>query len=290
MTSSPTAATVAYPPHEVYVASERGAAELRRGMTRLSQLEIELLVRLDGASSLDRIHAGMAGVSEHDFADAVATLRERGLVKPAQTDTFAARLQADALRMAGAGAAANADSQLASLRAAGFFVGIARRPAAPRACAEGRQLTAVVVEDEPVLARFIKSYLALEGIEARVAANRAEVVAELRKPPVPDVILLDVQLPDADGFDILQKLRAHPAFRTTPVIMLTGQATRASVLRGIAAGADGYMTKPFEADALVKAVHTVLGLGAPAASQWGDPWVNRDCQQGASEHRRGWTQ
>ncbi|MDP1565218.1 MAG: response regulator, partial [Polaromonas sp.] len=119
-----------------------------------------------------------------------------------------------------------------------------------------------VVDDEPMLAKFIQSYLMFEGFKVRVASNREEVITEFRKQPAPDLILLDVVLPDADGFDILLRLRQHPLLKDVPVIMLTGKATREAVLKGLAAGADGYVTKPFEADALMHVVRTVLGMPA----------------------------
>jgi two-component system OmpR family response regulator len=116
-----------------------------------------------------------------------------------------------------------------------------------------------VVEDDPDLAKLLKTYLKLEGIETVVAANRAEVGEALRRPSVPDLVLLDVQLPDLDGFDVLLRIRAHPLLRLVPVIMLTGEATRAAVLKGLHGGADGYVTKPFQIDVVIKAVQTVLG-------------------------------
>jgi DNA-binding response OmpR family regulator len=96
----------------------------------------------------------------------------------------------------------------------------------------------------------------------RVAGNRQQVLDEFRKPPVPDLVLLDVVLPDINGFEVLASLRRHPSFRQVPVIMLTGKATREAVLQGLAGGADGYVTKPFEPEALMNAVHTVLGKQA----------------------------
>ena len=72
-------------------------------------------------------------------------------------------------------------------------------------------------------------------------------------------MLLDVQLPDLDGFDVLSRIRQHPLLKTVPVIMLTGEATRGAVLKGIHGGADGYVTKPFQIDVVMKAVKTVLG-------------------------------
>lgn len=139
-------------------------------------------------------------------------------------------------------------------------------------------LTAVVVDDEPMLAKFIQSYLSFEGFKVRTAANRAEIVAALREPPIPDLILLDVMLPDADGFDILERVRQHSALKNVPVIMLTAKTTRESVIRGLTGGADGYITKPFGAEALMQAVRAVVGLPEdPAASaNSSDPWTNRD--------------
>ncbi len=85
-------------------------------------------------------------------------------------------------------------------------------------------------------------------------------MAALRTTPLPDVILLDVNLPGTDGFDILTRVRQHPTLRAIPVIMLTAQTSRKDVLRGLAGGANGYITKPFEHDALVKSLRAVLGL------------------------------
>ena len=66
-------------------------------------------------------------------------------------------------------------------------------------------------------------------------------------------------LPDADGLQILARLRAHPRFARMPVIMMTGKAESSDVKAGLAAGADGYVSKPFKMSALVAAVNLVLG-------------------------------
>ncbi|RYY98620.1 MAG: response regulator [Comamonadaceae bacterium] len=151
-----------------------------------------------------------------------------------------------------------------SLKRSGYYLAVARKHARTPDPVPGQPLTAVLVEDDANLAKFVSSYLAFGGFTVRTAANRADVLAEFRKPPVPNLVLLDVMLPDVDGFEVLGSLRRHPAFRNVPVIMLTGKATRESVLRGLYGGADGYVTKPFEPDALMAAVRTVLGL-PPAA-------------------------
>ena len=157
-------------------------------------------------------------------------------------------------------ARAEASSGTSALQKEGYYVRIARRAAALPKIAGGAAPAVVVVEDEPNLAKFLRQYLAFDGFDVRLAANRAEIIAQLSRPPLPALVLLDVMLPDADGFDILARIRQHPVLKAVPVIMLTAKATRAAVLKGLAGGADGYVTKPFEAEVLIKAVRSVLGM------------------------------
>jgi len=138
----------------------------------------------------------------------------------------------------------------------------------------------LLVEDDPLLSGFVSSYLSLSGLRVRTAADRAGVVAGLSAQPLPHLVLLDVMLPDADGFDILLRMRQHPALKHIPVVMLTGKATRQAVIKGLVAGADGYLTKPYEPEAVLRAVRTTLGvqpgMGEGPAN---DPWVNPDAKR-----------
>jgi CheY-like chemotaxis protein len=152
------------------------------------------------------------------------------------------------------------EAGVATLKQAGYFVRFARPAAAIRKLAAGEKITALVVEDDEQLAKLVRTYFQMEGFEVRLAANRSEINAGLRQTPRPDVILLDVVLPDIDGFDVLARIRSHEAVRDIPVIMMTGKATREAVLAGLQRGADGYVTKPFNIDSVVSAVKSVLGL------------------------------
>ena len=262
---------------DVYTLTPRGQQELRGGMTTLSPAEIELLVRIDGILSVAQIRAGMPAVAPAVFMATVKTLVDRRLLSVAEVYPFALQFQTQLNTLALSQAEAEADAGSVSLRKTGYYVSIARPRGPARKLAPGEVLSAIVVDDEPMLAKFIQSYLSFEGFQVRLAGNRAEVVAEFRKLPVPDLILLDVMLPDADGFDILLRLRQHPALKNVPVIMLTGKATRESVIKGLAGGADGYITKPFEADALMHAVRTVVGI-PEAASAPNDLWVDKQAR------------
>lgn len=266
--------------NDVYQLTPQGQQELRSGATTLPPAEIELLIRIDGILSFGQIKAGMPAVAAETFSDTFQSLLSRGLLTQAETDPFTEQFNIQLNQLALSRAEAEADSGAASLKKAGYYVSIARGRGPARKLAPGEMLSAIVVDDEPMLAKFIQTYLSFEGFQVRLAGNRAEVVAEFRKPPIPDLILLDVMLPDADGFDILLRVRQHPALKNVPVIMLTGKATRESVIKGLAGGADGYVTKPFEADALMRAVRTVVGLPENPASSGAtaNPWVNRDAK------------
>jgi DNA-binding response OmpR family regulator len=119
----------------------------------------------------------------------------------------------------------------------------------------------LVVEDDAELQRALKFLLTVEKFAPRQAANREQILEALRASPLPDVVLLDVGLPDINGFDVLARMRAHPQLKSIPIIMLTGQAQREDVMRGLAGGADGYITKPFDRDVLLTGIRAVLGLG-----------------------------
>lgn len=264
--------------NDIYKLTPRGQQELRGSATKLTPAEIELLIRIDGILNLAQIRAGMPAVPAETFTKTFGSLLDHGLLAQAEVDPFTEQFNFQLNQLALSSAEAEADSGAASLKKAGYYVSIARPRGPTRKLAPGEVLSAIVVDDEPMLAKFIQTYLAFDGFQVRLAGNRAEVIAEFRKPPVPDLILLDVMLPDADGFDILLRLRQHPALKDVPVIMLTGKATRESVLKGLASGADGYITKPFEADALMRAVRTVVGLpeDPKGSAQAAGPWTNRD--------------
>jgi CheY-like chemotaxis protein len=147
----------------------------------------------------------------------------------------------------------------AQLQKAGYYVALARRATAKLPPRNGVRHALLVVEDDPDLSSLLAEIFSVAGFEVRTAANRAQINAEVNKPILPDLILLDIVLPDADGLQILARLRAHPKFVRMPVIMMTGKAEAADVKAGLAAGADGYIGKPFKMSALVAAVNLVLG-------------------------------
>ena len=265
---------------DIYVLTRRGENELRGSETSLTPSEIELLVRTDGISTVGRLKAAMRSMPADVVVDAMQKLAVAGYVGIAPPsdaiaftldDTRPPKSRSGPSTADMARAKEEAPTGISKLRTSGYYVSIAHRPAARQQAKEGEKLTVVVVEDEAMMSKFLRQYLEIEGFEVRTAANREEIVAALRAPPLPALVLLDVMLPDADGFEVLQRMRAHPSLKSVPAVMLTARATRESVLKGLAWGANGYVTKPFEAEALVRAVKTVLGLPLGKRSQ--DPWA-----------------
>jgi two-component system OmpR family response regulator len=121
----------------------------------------------------------------------------------------------------------------------------------------------LVVEDEPAIAELISAVLRYEGFEVTTAATGNDAVRATRAER-PDLILLDVMLPDDDGFRVQERLNAERD--ATPVIFLTARDAPADKVRGLTHGADDYMTKPFNVDELVARVRAVLrraGKGGP---------------------------
>jgi len=148
----------------------------------------------------------------------------------------------------------------AELQQAGFYVAMARRSSVAIPPKDGsNKHTLLVIEDDKTLCRLLDEILGTAGYTVRFASNRAQINAEVNRATLPDLMLLDVQLPDADGLKILAKLRSHPKFSDLPVIMMTGRSGAADVMQGLAAGADGYVTKPFKMSSLVGVVNSSLG-------------------------------
>lgn len=136
---------------------------------------------------------------------------------------------------------------------------LARNRSGPVKPREGDKHSILVVEDDADLLKLVGEIMRTAGFAMRFARNLVELKSELNSHGVPDLLLLDVRLPDADGFDILESLRANERFHDLPVVMMTGRTQAHHVARGLALGADGYVTKPFRMSQLVSAANTVLG-------------------------------
>ena len=125
---------------------------------------------------------------------------------------------------------------------------------------EPSQITILLVEDDPDQAALADLRISMAGYRVRLARNRSETLHDLETQVPADLVLLDVMLPDGDGFQILASMRRSARFALVPVIMLTALNSAEDIRRGLALGADGYMTKPYSKDLLADTIRQVLRL------------------------------
>lgn len=121
--------------------------------------------------------------------------------------------------------------------------------------------TILVVEDEQVILEIITCLLQDDGYHVLQARNGMDALS-LLEGSKPDLIISDIRMPGIDGFALCEQVRANPDFAQLPFIFLTGRDERADVRRGMGLGADDYLTKPFEPEELLAAVHVRLARAA----------------------------
>jgi len=254
---------------QVFALTQKGSAELLAADTSLSAGELELLVLIDGRASVAQIIPAASSLTPEAVVATLRKLAAGGYIASAADitvdaidsgDFFTKPLAAPAAVSASPQAASESDAGVSSLQRNGYYVRIARRAATARALAADGKIHVVVVEDDAQVGKLLRMMLSMEGLVPRLASTRDEILAALRQTPKPDLVLLDVMLPDIDGFEVLARIRQHDALKSVLVIMLTARTTREGVLKGLMLGADGYITKPFDLEVLLKAVKTVLGL------------------------------
>lgn len=117
----------------------------------------------------------------------------------------------------------------------------------------------LIVEDSRLQARRLKKFLESQGYEVRAAANGQEGLAEVRSKK-PGLIITDIIMPVMDGFDMCHSIRTDSDLYDIPIVMLTSLTNPDDVLRGLAAGADCYVCKPYEERILLSRIGSVLSL------------------------------
>jgi DNA-binding response OmpR family regulator len=117
--------------------------------------------------------------------------------------------------------------------------------------------TVLVVEDDPVILRLLEVNFELEGFEVVLAHDGAEGV-EVARAERPDIIVTDIMMPRMSGIELVQALKEDAATAAIPIILLSAKAQTSDLKSGMDAGADDYVTKPFEPLDLVDRVNALL--------------------------------
>lgn len=121
----------------------------------------------------------------------------------------------------------------------------------------------LVADDDPVSARFVASLLEERGYEVVVAGDGEHAVDAARKLR-PDLIVCDVVMPYRDGFDVLRSVRAEPILASVPIVIVSMKDREEDIVRGLEAGADDYVVKPFNARELLTRVRKLLNRNGRA--------------------------
>ena len=144
------------------------------------------------------------------------------------------------------------------------------RRGGPEKGGSSRGLRVLVVEDEPDVAEMIRYNLGKEGYDVRVTGNGTEAL-RLVKEARPEVVLLDIMVPQLNGWEICRRLKQDRETAAVPVIMVTGRAEEGDKVLGFELGADDYVTKPFSPRALLARIRAVARRGRPAEEAAGQP-------------------
>ena len=123
---------------------------------------------------------------------------------------------------------------------------------------EPTQIVVLLVEDDPDQAALGDLRMSMAGYRVRLARSRQEMIIDLKTQRLPDIVLLDIMLPDGNGLRMLAGMRQHPRLSMLPVIMLTALTGAEDIQFGLDLGADGYITKPYSKNLLVDTIRQVL--------------------------------
>jgi DNA-binding response OmpR family regulator len=121
----------------------------------------------------------------------------------------------------------------------------------------------LIVDDERANQQLLEIMLEREGYDLSVATSGDEALAMVARHP-PDLVLLDIMMPGMNGYVVTARLKANPATRHIPVLMLSSLGDRSSQAHGLGAGADGFLSKPVDRRELCDRVRAVLAARAPA--------------------------
>lgn len=121
----------------------------------------------------------------------------------------------------------------------------------------GIKRTAVVVEDDQIIATMVEHLLSRRGFSVEIARDGRQALAFIESMPAPALVVLDVMLPYVDGFDLIRKIRQHPTWNEVPVVMLTAKSQEQNIVRALDEGANDYLVKPFRPGELMARIRRV---------------------------------
>ena len=124
----------------------------------------------------------------------------------------------------------------------------------------------LIVDDEPNIVTALDYLLRRSGYEVRAASNGEEALRQVQEY-APDLVLLDVMMPRRSGYEVCQRIRERPEWSGIKIVILSAKGREAEISKGLAVGADEYITKPFSNAELVARIEQLLGEGKSAGGK-----------------------
>jgi len=121
-----------------------------------------------------------------------------------------------------------------------------------------QKTTILVVDDAPANIQLLSGVLR-EKYKVKAAISGVKALAVSQKTPPPDLILLDIIMPELDGYEVCRQLKTNPATMDIPVVFITGNISSQDEQRGLEMGAVAYLCKPIDSDKLLETVERILG-------------------------------
>lgn len=256
----------------IYRLTQAGASARGKGGGGLEQHLRKVLQVIQGDTHVDVIRGFLRHYPNEKLEEWLAQLEASGLVRSTTADethdldftssfTLASApdvslTDTDAMRFA-----EGTREAVASLAARGAYLSAERLQNRAPLAASASEISVLIVEDDPDQAALAERRLGLAGYRMRTVGTMRGMIDDLRSNPRPDVMLLDVGLPDGDGFQILVGIRRQPKLALLPVIMLTVLSDPKDIRKGLELGADGYITKPYSKSILAETISAVLKHG-----------------------------
>lgn len=271
-------------PQVVYSKTAKGMAEFMKGGRNLAREQARVLSVINGKASVADLMA--AGELTEACNVALEALVAGGMIRVfesgvqrASSDQSMSRLDADdaysdvlpTLEVQELSPQESVEIWAAArrgaseLKSAGFYsYGKSSSGASVLSLADDTTgLNALVVEDDQDLAELLTVLLSEKGMSVTVAADMRQALLAIQRGAPPDLVLLDVVLPGQsgkDGFDLLSFIRGKPEWARVPVVMVTSEVSDDQVMKGLKAGADGYIFKPFKWEALYGCIKNLVGI------------------------------
>jgi CheY-like chemotaxis protein len=209
----------------------------------------------------DQLNPLMRMFPEQLLSDCLAEMKELGLVEQVATprvgsgdSTVVAAPPQEIISLANEELVTARDS----LSRHGAYLAEARLKGRRRIEKAPSEITILIVEDDPDQLALADLRVSMAGYVVRVADSQSAMLRSIAEQGTPDLALLDVTLPDGNGFDILARMRSLPSFTSLPIVMLTAKTGPNDIVKGIMLGADGYVTKPYSKDILASVIRHIL--------------------------------